>query len=75
MKEEVVYTPVKDFNLLTGKDRSLEALDKSLIWKQCYHEDEKRPQSKDMYVYYMKFKGLKPIQITNVIHLKSVKND
>ena len=75
MKEEVVYTPVKDSDLLTGRDRSLERLDSSLIWQQCYHEDEERPHSKDMYVYYMKFEGLKPVQITNVIHLKSVKDD
>jgi len=75
MKEEVVYTPVKDSDLITGKDRSLKALDTSPIWGQCYHEDEERPLTNDMWRYDMKFEGLKPIQITNVVHLKLVSDD
>lgn len=58
MITEKVYSPIEDKNIKNN-------LQNSPIWKDCYKEDEEKPNKK-MWVYSIKFNGLKPIQVTKV---------
>ena len=45
------------------------SISKSPIWKNCYHEsDNKEPLThySKYYIYFIKFEGLKPIQVTKI---------
>lgn len=66
MQIEKVYSPVNDRNI---KDN----LNSSVIWKDCYKEEEfeeyKKRHSK-WFCYTIKFKGLLPIQVNKVQKIK-----
>jgi len=57
-----VYSTINDENIT--KD-----LVNSPIWKECYHPDDTIPPEA-IYVYHIKFDGLKPIQVTKTEILK-----
>lgn len=65
MKEEKVYSPVKDGNIRKN-------LNDSPIWKNCFHKDDldENPgimrKYPEMIEYSIKFDGLKPVQVVNV---------
>lgn len=54
-----VYSPIYDAHIKDPIN-----LCRSPIWKEAYHEDEDRPEDVHMYIYEIKFEGLKPIQCT-----------
>jgi len=54
-----VYSPIWDPNIR-------KELVHSPIWAECYHEDENRP-AKIVNIYYIKFDGLKPVQVVKII--------
>ena len=65
-KVERVYSPINDKNIKKN-------VNGSNIWKKCYTEDEFRnhlPESLTMFEYQVKFKGLTPIQVTNIKQIK-----
>lgn len=62
MTNEIVLSPIH----YSGKDVS-----NADFWKECYHEDEIsldeiRSSGKKWYKCYIKFNGIKPVQITKV---------
>ena len=56
--KEIVYSNIPDKNI--KKD-----ITNSPIWKNCLHSNDEGC-NKMKYRYYIKFDGLKPIQVTNV---------
>lgn len=44
------------------------------FWKNCYHKDEVTPEmlsnGKQWYEFYVKFDGLKPLQLTKTTKLR-----
>ena len=63
MKTEKVYSPTLD------KDFQKNIRD-SEVWKECYREEEIVDIDKVLYCYYVKFDGLKPVQVTNITKVK-----
>jgi len=63
MITEKVYSPIEDKNIKRN-------LQHSPIWKNCYKEDETKPNGM-MYIYTIKFDGLKPIQVTKISKKKN----
>lgn len=57
-----VYSPYWDPDIRKSKDNLIH----SLIWKESYHEDENHP-AKKMNIYIIKFDGLTPVQVIDVI--------
>jgi hypothetical protein len=60
-----VYSPIDDKDVRTN-------LNNSPIWKQAYHADEYKKAMKkcaQMFEYSIKFDGLKPIQVTNILKI------
>lgn len=58
-KVETVYSPVFDKDIQKN-------LQNSPVWKEAYKEDEIEKVNKQLYVYKIKFDGLKPIQVTKM---------
>jgi hypothetical protein len=54
-----IYSPIKDDNI--KKD-----ITHSPIWKNCYHNDDDKPNVPQMFVYTIKFNGLIPIQVLKI---------
>ena len=57
-----VYSPVEDKKIK-------ENLKDSIIWKQCFHEEdlqEAMKKHKNMFEYQIKFDGLKPIMVNKI---------
>ena len=44
-------------------------MDNSLIWKKCYADGEDLPEG-TVYLYKIKFDGLKPIQLLDIKKIK-----
>lgn len=62
MKLEKVFSPYEDKKIS-------EHLSSSVIWEKAYKEDELTEEIKSkyqyMYMYAIKFDGVKPVQVTN----------
>ena len=56
---EKVISPIKDFDI--KKD-----IKNSPIWKNCYHSTDVVPRDVNLWVYYIKFDGLTPVQVTKI---------
>jgi hypothetical protein len=67
MTTEKVLSPIDDPHIRY-------TLGRSPIWKQAYKEDEKLPEGR-IYVYHMKFDGLKPVQLLKVSQFYNRNND
>ena len=61
MITEEVWSPIEDRNIQKN-------LEESPIWKTCYRADEItteiRSKHERWHVYFVKFDGLKPVQLT-----------
>ena len=56
---ETIYSPVFDKDIQKN-------LEKSPIWGEAYKEDEIENVKKQLYIYKIKFDGLKPIMCTKM---------
>ena len=68
---EKVFSPIRDRNIR----KSQTYLNNSPIWGTCFKEEEIQKGIINtygkLYIYYIKFEGTKPVQVTNV---RTVKN-
>jgi hypothetical protein len=59
MITEKVYSPIEDKNIHTN-------LNNSPIWKECHKEEEVGDVRKPLWIYWIKFDGTTPIQVTKI---------
>lgn len=57
MKTEKIYSPVNDTKIQDN-------ISGSPMWKECYAPEEISDVNKPLYCYWIKFDGLKPVQVT-----------
>jgi|AntAceMinimDraft_18_1070375.scaffolds.fasta_scaffold114133_3 hypothetical protein len=67
MTNEIILSTIEN----KGKD-----IINAPFWKNCYHNDEvtqeMRMNGKQWYEYYVKFDGLKPVQLTKTKKIKKL---
>lgn len=62
LKTEYIVSKISDRNIKNN-------LQNSLIWKECKHLDElseEEKNSKEFFLYKIKFDGITPIQVLNI---------
>jgi hypothetical protein len=63
MKVKKVISSVEDPKMMGRGLKGGYNISNSPIWKDCYHPTDKLPNKK-LFVYTIKFDGLKPVQCT-----------
>lgn len=65
VKVETVYSPIFDKDIQKN-------LQNSPMWKEAYKEEEIEKINKQLYVYKIKFNGLKPIMCMKINKIKNI---